>query len=122
MFGCKCSRISEAQGPDNVPHFKYTCHQCTYHIRRVRKSPRESPGVSFGVSEPLHLEVPKILRTLRASPINLLDRLPLVSREWKNGSNSSYNCTPFLHSLLTKGKTKALALRKTRPPVQVSST
>ena len=30
--------------------------------------------------------------------------LPLVSREWKNGSNSSYNCTPFLHSLLTKGK------------------
>ena len=25
--------------------------------------------------------------------------LPLVSREWKNGSNSSYNCTPFLHSL-----------------------
>ena len=27
--------------------------------------------------------------------------LPLVSREWKNGSNSSYNCTPFLHSLLT---------------------
>ena len=33
----------------------------------------------------------------------LLD-LPLVSREWKNGSNSSYNCTPFLHSLLTKGK------------------
>ena len=33
--------------------------------------------------------------------------LPLVSREWKNGSNSSYNCTPFLHSLLTKGKFKA---------------
>ena len=30
--------------------------------------------------------------------------LPLVSREWKNGSNSSYTCTPFLHSLLTKGK------------------
>ena len=30
--------------------------------------------------------------------------LPLVSREWKNGSNSSYNCTPFLHSLLSKGK------------------
>ena len=30
--------------------------------------------------------------------------LPLVSREWKNGSNGSYNCTPFLHSLLTKGK------------------
>ena len=28
--------------------------------------------------------------------------LPLVSREWKNGSNSSYNCTPFPHSLLTK--------------------
>ena len=30
--------------------------------------------------------------------------LPLLSREWKNGSNSSYNCTPFLHSLRTKGK------------------
>ena len=30
--------------------------------------------------------------------------LPLVGREWKNGSNSSYNCTPFLHSLLTKGR------------------
>ena len=29
--------------------------------------------------------------------------LPLVSREWKNASNSSYNC-PFLQSLLTKGK------------------
>ena len=23
-----------------------------------------------------------------------------------NGSNRSYNCTPFLHSLLTKGKMK----------------
>ena len=33
--------------------------------------------------------------------------LPLVGREWKNGSNSSYNCTPFLHSLLTTGKSKA---------------
>ena len=33
-----------------------------------------------------------------------LPNLPLVSREWKNGSNSSYNCTPFLYSLLTKGK------------------
>ena len=30
--------------------------------------------------------------------------LPLVSREWRNGSNSSYNCTPVLHSLLPKGK------------------
>ena len=30
--------------------------------------------------------------------------LPLVSRAWKKGSNSSYNCTPFLHALLTKGK------------------
>ena len=34
--------------------------------------------------------------------------LALVSREWKNGSNSSYNCTPFLHSLLTKGKYSSL--------------
>ena len=33
--------------------------------------------------------------------------LPLLSREWKNGSNS-YNCTPFLHSLLTKGKQKKI--------------
>ena len=32
------------------------------------------------------------------TPLNL----PLASREWKNGRNSSYNCTPFLHSLLTK--------------------
>ena len=36
--------------------------------------------------------------------------LPLVSREWKNGSNSSYNCTPFLHSVLAKGKSNALTL------------
>ena len=28
---------------------------------------------------------------------------PLVNREWKNGGNSSYNGTPFLHSLLSKG-------------------
>ena len=33
-----------------------------------------------------------------------LSFLPLASREWKNGSNSSYNCTPFFHSLLSKGK------------------
>ena len=39
---------------------------------------------------------------LLALPFYLI--LPLVRREWKNGSNSSYNCTPFLHSLLTKGK------------------
>ena len=30
--------------------------------------------------------------------------LPLVSREWKNGSNRRYNYTPVLQSLLTKGK------------------
>ena len=34
----------------------------------------------------------------------ILFYIPLVSREWRDGSNSSYNCTPFLHSLLTKGK------------------
>ena len=39
-----------------------------------------------------------------------LQNLPLVRREWKNGSNSSYNCTPFLHSLLTKGKTRVQVL------------
>ena len=33
--------------------------------------------------------------------------LPLVIREWKNGSNSSYNCTPFLRSLLAQGKNRA---------------
>ena len=33
-----------------------------------------------------------------------LQNLPLVRRERRNGSNSSYNCTPFLHSLLTKCK------------------
>ena len=38
----------------------------------------------------------------RASLLKL-SSLPLASREWKNGSNGSYNCTPFLHSLLTKG-------------------
>ena len=41
----------------------------------------------------------------------LLGNLPLVSREWKNGSNSSYNSTPFLHSLLTKGKGNCSALK-----------
>ena len=42
---------------------------------------------------------------MRGRPLHL----PLVSREWKNGSNSSYNCTPFLHSLLTKGKFRELS-------------
>ena len=42
-------------------------------------------------------------KTFRGSD-KLPDKLPLVCREWKNGSNSSYNCAPFLHSLLTKGK------------------
>ena len=48
----------------------------------------------------------------------LMVYLPLVSREWKNGSSSSYNCTPFLHSLLTKGKfkNKRRALRVPREP------
>ena len=31
------------------------------------------------------------------------------------GSNSSYNCTPFLHSLLTKGKKKTVH-RPSNPP------
>ena len=39
-------------------------------------------------------------RGFHPKPLNL----PLVSREWKNGSNSTCYCTPFLHSLLTKGK------------------
>ena len=45
----------------------------------------------------------------------LFHNLPLVSREWKTGSNSSYNCTPFLQSLLTKGK-RSLRLSLQRPP------
>ena len=44
------------------------------------------------------------LRCKERGSFNALFFLPLVSREWKNGSNSSYNCTPFLHSLLTKGR------------------
>ena len=43
--------------------------------------------------------------------IIIIINLPLFGREWMNSSNSSYNCTPFLHSLLTKGK-----LRLGRPP------
>ena len=39
---------------------------------------------------------------------------PLVSREWKNGRNSSHNCTPFLRSLVTKGK----LFDKPKPPNQ----
>ena len=42
--------------------------------------------------------------------------LPLVSREWKNGSNSSYTCTPFLHSLLTKGRLDGTWLRSPAGP------
>ena len=42
----------------------------------------------------------QMLMSLRSASLSL----PLVSREWKNGSNGSYNCTPFLHSLPTKGK------------------
>ena len=45
--------------------------------------------------------------------------LPLVSREWKNGSNSSYNCTPFLHSLLTKGKS-CLDMAMPKPGMQAN--
>ena len=41
----------------------------------------------------------------------MADYLPLVSREWKNGSNSSYHCIPFLHSLLTKGKTTVNSIK-----------
>ena len=59
------------------------------------------------------LEIRALLRVLLIRPIIL----PLVSREWKNGSNSSYNCTPFLHSLLTKGKSfPTLDLRNARAP------
>ena len=52
-----------------------------------------------------------------------LQFLPLVSREWKNGSSSSsssssYNCTPFLHSLLTKGKTFGGGLLQLAVPLQ----
>ena len=53
-------------------------------------------------TRPSHLVPPQGVPELYHPPTHL----PLVSREWKNGSNSSYNCTPFLHSLLTKGKPK----------------
>ena len=48
----------------------------------------------------------RILRFVRALRVVKQLGVPgvTVSREWKNGSNSSCNCTPFLHSLLTKGK------------------
>ena len=42
--------------------------------------------------------------------LRIWGNLSLVSREWRNGSNRSYNCTPFLHSLLTKGKVRGEGL------------
>ena len=45
--------------------------------------------------------------------------ISLVGREWKNGSHSSYKCTPFLHSLLTKGLGElaaALTMHLRSPP------
>ena len=53
---------------------------------------------------------PKILTALSLHTTSR--NLPLVSREWKNGRNSSYHCTPFLHSLPTKGKVKATEISK----------
>ena len=44
--------------------------------------------------------------------------LPLVSREWKTGSNSSYKCTPFL---LTKGKLSPNRLRGDGPSGRASA-
>ena len=41
--------------------------------------------------------------------------LPLVSREWKNGSNGSYSCTPFLHSLPPKGKVRVSGFSLVKP-------
>ena len=38
--------------------------------------------------------------SVRGLPLDVNDpSLSLGLREWKNGSNSSYNYTPFLHSL-----------------------
>ena len=56
----------------------------------------------------------KQFTTLLWSP-KTLNYLPFVSREWKNGSNSSYDCTPFLHSLLAKGKTALKGSRLWEP-------
>ena len=86
----------------------------------------ETRGFGFGVSRPNFQGLGFVVQSLgffgcRASlekPPEALEPqtrklcmmaivLPLVSREWKNGSNSSYNCTPFLPSLLTKGKWSA---------------
>ena len=80
----------------------------------------ESPtSLNLIVSEPAKLPHPKLRKSQETEPVSVLAasrqilerrgglNLPLVSREWKNGSNSSYNCTAFLHSLLTKGKSRA---------------
>ena len=64
------------------------------------KNPLATKGARDS-TEPVHFVVSRFLgSSCKASGVYL----PLVSREWKNGSNSSYNCTPFLHSPLTKGK------------------
>ena len=57
----------------------------------------------------------RILRFVRALRVVKQLGVPgvTVSREWKNGSNSSCNCTPFLHSLLTKGKLGGLGFKAT---------
>ena len=60
---------------------------------------------------------------LNPKPV-LSNYLASVSREWKNGSNSSYNCTPFLHSLLTEGiikKLKPWTLKLQSPDIASSS-
>ena len=53
-------------------------------------------------------------RVRRFGEAGLKVSLPLVIREWKNGGSSSYNCTPFIHSLLTKGKFRAFRGLKIR--------
>ena len=62
-------------------------------------------------------------KCLSSNDHQLLDirpfNLPLVSRGWRDGSNSSYNCTPFLHSLLTKGKLSFRLFRLLRAFLEV---
>ena len=63
--------------------------------------PYKEPDSNDGVGIAMRAEIAiKVCADICSEALNL----PLVSREWKNGSNSSYNSTPFLHFLLTKGK------------------
>ena len=90
--------------PEHLPRICIERSSRVYRKKKVTAGTPSSGGEQIGqarfvphrkLRNSRHLGQPKVQTSLI---------LPLVSREWKNGSNSSYNCTPFLHSLLTKGK------------------